>query len=150
MKGHDFEENKVVPLISKQFLNRSHLNKLDQLTPQDIHYISTYLYAFSSSICRFSPYERGFTYNSDNGKSDEKGSRLAKPDPIYETLFSGANGRPARTVGTQVGLVSSENLGYGGNFENNSNEEELTFTLLNSFWFMIASLLQQGTDLLPR
>jgi hypothetical protein len=66
-------------------------------------------------------------------------------------LFSGANGRPARTVGTQVGLVSSENLGYGGNFENNSNqEEELTFTLLNSFWFMIASLLQQGTDLLPR
>ena len=73
-----------------------------------------------------------------------------KPDPIYETLFSGANGRPARTVGTQVGLVSSENLGYGGNFENNSNEEELTFTLLNSFWFMIASLLQQGTDLLPR
>ena len=150
MKGHDFEENKVVTLISKQFLNSSHLNKLDQLTPQDIHYISTYLYAFSSSICRFSPYERGFTYNSDNGKSDEKGSRLAKPDPIYETLFSGANGRPARTVGTQVGLVSSENLGYGGNFENNSNEEELTFTLLNSFWFMIASLLQQGTDLLPR
>merc|ERR1719264_1815710 len=26
----------------------------------------------------------------------------------------------------------------------------MTFTLLNSFWFMIASLLQQGTDLLPR
>ena len=120
------------------------------MTLKDIYYILIYIYAFSSSICRFSPYERGFTYNSDNGKSDEKGSRLAKPDPIYETLFSGANGRPARTVGTQVGLVSSENLGYGGTFENNSNEEELTFTLLNSFWFMIASLLQQGTDLLPR
>ena len=150
MRWNDFEENKVVPLISKQFLNRSHLNKLDRLTPQDVYYLHTYIYDFSSSICRFSPYERGFTYNSDNGKSDEKGSRLAKPDPIYETLFSGANGRPARTVGTQVGLVSSENLGYGGNFENNSNEEELTFTLLNSFWFMIASLLQQGTDLLPR
>ena len=28
--------------------------------------------------------------------------------------------------------------------------EGQTFTLLNSFWFMIASLLQQGTDLLPR
>ena len=99
-------------------------------------------------LSRFSPYERGFTYNSDNGKSDEKGARLAKPDPIYETLFSGANGRPARTVGTQVGLVSSENP-VGGAIENN-NEEEMTFTLLNSFWFMIASLLQQGTDLLPR
>ena len=118
--------------------------------PQRSRFANPNIYAFSSSICRFSPYERGFTYNSDNGKSDEKGSRLAKPDPIYETLFSGANGRPARTVGTQVGLVSSENLGYGGTFENNSNEEELTFTLLNSFWFMIASLLQQGTDLLPR
>ena len=87
------------------------------------------------------------------GEWEEKETKYfaPKPDPIYETLFSGANGRPARTVGTQVGLVSSENnLGYGGNLENNSNEEELTFTLLNSFWFMIASLLQQGTDLLPR
>ena len=89
-------------------------------------------------LFRFSPYERGFTYFSNNGKSDEKGARLAKPDPIYETLFSGANGRPARTVGTQVGL------------ENETGDEEMTFTLLNSFWFMIASLLQQGTDLLPR
>ena len=31
-----------------------------------------------------------------------------------------------------------------------NDTEEMTFTLLNSFWFMIASLLQQGTDLLPR
>ena len=93
---------------------------------------------------RLSPYERGFTYFSNNGKSDEKGARLAKPDPIYETLFSGANGRPARTVGTQVGLASSEIEAA------ENDEEELSFTLLNSFWFMIASLLQQGTDLLPR
>jgi len=52
-------------------------------------------------------------------------------------------------VGTQVGLVGAENFGHGGTIEN-SDEEEMTFTLLNSFWFMIASLLQQGTDLLPR
>ena len=101
---------------------------------------------YGSSVCRFSPYERGYTYNSDNGKSDEKGARLAKPDPIYETLFSGANGRPARTVGTQVGLHASE---IEAAAENDAGEE-LSFTLLNSFWFMIASLLQQGTDLLPR
>ncbi len=51
---------------------------------------------------RISPYEKGFTYFGINGKSDEKGSRLARPEPIYDQLFSGANGRPARTVGTQV------------------------------------------------
>jgi hypothetical protein len=90
---------------------------------------------------RFSPYEKGFGYFANNGKTDEKGSRLAKPDPIYETLFSGANGRPARTVGTQVA---------GPVDEGPDEEEQMTFTLLNSFWFMIASLLQQGTDLLPK
>ena len=95
---------------------------------------------------RLSPYERGFTYFANSGRTDEKGSRLAKPDPIYETLFSGANGRPARTVGTQVGLVNASSESRGAE----SPEEEMTFTLLNSFWFMIASLLQQGTDLLPR
>ena len=36
MRGNDFEENKVVLLIFKQFCSRSHLNKLDRLTPQDI------------------------------------------------------------------------------------------------------------------
>ena len=29
-------------------------------------------------------------------------------------------------------------------------QESSTFTMLNAFWFMIASLLQQGTDILPR
>ena len=38
MRGNDFEENKVVPLIFKQFWIRSnlHLSKLDWLTPQDV------------------------------------------------------------------------------------------------------------------
>ena len=31
MKGNDFKENKVIPLIFKQFWSRSHLNKLDRL-----------------------------------------------------------------------------------------------------------------------
>ena len=37
MRGHDLEENKVVPLIFKQFWSRSHLNNLDWLTPQDVY-----------------------------------------------------------------------------------------------------------------
>ena len=102
---------------------------------------------FCFSHFRFSPYEKGFAL-TNNGKTDQKGSRLAKPDPIYETLFSGANGRLARTVGTQVS-VRRESKAEAAILADRP-EEEMTFTLLNSFWFMIASLLQQGTDLLPR
>ena len=102
---------------------------------------------FCFSHFRFSPYEKGFAF-TNNGKTDQKGSRLAKPDPIYETLFSGANGRLARTVGTQVS-VRRESKAEAAILADRP-EEEMTFTLLNSFWFMIASLLQQGTDLLPR
>ena len=52
-----------------------------------------------------------------------------------------------RTIGTQAG-ASGRNI----RFEDIDVDEDdtQTFTLLNSFWFMIASLLQQGTDLLPR
>ena len=41
MRGNDLEETKVVPLIFKQFWSRSHLNKLDRLTPQDVYYLWT-------------------------------------------------------------------------------------------------------------
>ena len=44
MRGHDFEKNKVVPLIFKQFYSRSHLNKLDRLTPKDIYYLPKYVF----------------------------------------------------------------------------------------------------------
>ena len=44
MRGNDFEVNKVVPLIFKQFWSRSDLNKLDWLTPQDVYYIVYLLY----------------------------------------------------------------------------------------------------------
>ena len=40
---------------------------------------------------------------------------------------------------------NGEGDGIGG-----SELESGTFTMLNAFWFMIASLLQQGTDILPR
>ena len=50
-----------------------------------------------------------------------------------------------RTIGTQAG-PSGRNI----HFEEVDEDDSQTFTLLNSFWFMIASLLQQGTDLLPR
>ena len=36
MPGNDFEENKVVSLIFKQFWSKSHLILLDRLTPQDV------------------------------------------------------------------------------------------------------------------
>ena len=40
--------------------------------------------------------------------------------------------------------------GDGGGNGNDDEKESHTFTMLNAFWFMIASLLQQGTDILPR
>ncbi|XP_059083805.1 glutamate receptor ionotropic, kainate 2-like [Tigriopus californicus] len=84
-------------------------------------------------LARISPYERGVDALIVS-RSDNKGCRLARSDPIYDTLFSG-NGRVVRTIGTQV--------------EDREDDHDV-FTLMNSFWFMIASLLQQGTDLLPR
>ena len=39
MIGNDWEENKVILLIIKQFWSRSHLSKLDRLTPQDVYYL---------------------------------------------------------------------------------------------------------------
>lgn len=108
----------------------------------------------SASIfyCRVSPYERGHfgdRCSQKVQKSDEKGSRLAKPDPIYEALYSGNGRTMVRTIGTQVNnaiVCQQEEKAE----TSSDNDDSLTFTLLNSFWFMIASLLQQGTDLLPR
>ena len=50
MRGNDFEENKVIPLIFKQFWSRSHLSKLDRLTPQDVYYMGTTIYLMSTSV----------------------------------------------------------------------------------------------------
>ena len=83
--------------------------------------------------------------------TDEKGSRLARPDPIYESLF-----QQQQNQLRQLGQLGNHNAHVGGSEQMGGGEmggEESThdvFTLLNSFWFMIASLLQQGTDLLPR
>ena len=97
---------------------------------------------------RISPYEKGFFDNTSTSKSDEKGSRLAKQDPIYETVFSGNGRSMVRTIGIQATSSGSRNVQFDGVDEDDDDSQ--TFTLLNSFWFMIASLLQQGTDLLPR
>ena len=42
MRGNNFKEKKVVPLIFTLFWIRSHLNKLDRLTPQDVYYLCIY------------------------------------------------------------------------------------------------------------
>ena len=39
MRGNNFKEKKVVPLIFTQFWIRTHLNQLDPLTPQDAYYV---------------------------------------------------------------------------------------------------------------
>ena len=39
MRGNNFKQKKFVPLIFTQFWIRSHLNKLDRLTPQDAYCI---------------------------------------------------------------------------------------------------------------
>ena len=46
MTGNNFKEKKAVPFIFTQFWSRSHLNKLDRLTPQDVYCVLT----ISSSI----------------------------------------------------------------------------------------------------
>ena len=93
-----------------------------------------------------SPYERGVDdLPANNGASssrgDEKGSRLARADPLYESLFG-------RAINNQAAVIDRPDS--IDNSSNGSIDTHDTFTLLNSFWFMIASLLQQGTDLLPR
>ena len=58
-----------------------------------------------------------------------------RPDPLYEAIFT-CTGNPVRSIGTQA-QVSQE-------------EEEQTFTAMNSFWFILAALLGQGVDILPK
>ena len=41
MRGNNFKEKKVVPLIFTQFCIRSHLNQLERMTPQDVYYLAT-------------------------------------------------------------------------------------------------------------
>ena len=50
MRGNNFKEKKVVPLIFTQFWIRSHLNKLDRLTPQDVYYVGN-VFFYSSFYC---------------------------------------------------------------------------------------------------
>ena len=60
---------------------------------------------------------------------------LSRPDPLYEAIFT-CTGNPVRSIGTQA-QVSQE-------------EEDQTFTAMNSFWFILAALLGQGVDILPK
>ena len=59
-----------------------------------------------------------------------------RPDPLYEAIFT-CTGNPVRSIGTQAQPVSQE-------------EEAQTFTAMNSFWFILAALLGQGVDILPK
>ena len=88
-----------------------------------------------------------------NHISDEKGSRLARPEPIYDTLFNGMVQRVPHHSSHQQHQLQ-HHMAQSARENNEAvpqvEDDHDTFTLLNSFWFMIASLLQQGTDLLPR
>ena len=62
-------------------------------------------------------------------------SNQFRPDPLYEAIFT-CTGNPVRSIGTQA-HVDDEDQGQ-------------TFTAMNSFWFILAALLGQGVDILPR
>ena len=51
IRGNNFKEKKVVPLIFTQFWTRSHLNNLDPLTSQDIYvYVCTLILLY---VCTY-------------------------------------------------------------------------------------------------
>ena len=60
-----------------------------------------------------------------------------RPDPLYEAIFT-CTGNPVRSIGTQAAV------------SRDSETEAPTFTIMNSFWFILAALLGQGVDILPR
>ena len=133
-----------------------------------IYMISAYLGVsmFLYLLAKISPYEKGnFSFleqppvgpalpmaNGPGREGDARGLRLARSDPIYDTLAYNGNGR----VRTGCGVAKDEVDGgthAAGKVDSGGSEDvddSQTFTLLNSFWFVIASLLQQGIDVLPR
>ena len=60
-----------------------------------------------------------------------------RPDPLYEAIFT-CTGNPVRSIGTQAAVTRD------------AETESPTFTIMNSFWFILAALLGQGVDILPR
>ena len=69
MRGNNIKEKKVVPLIFTQFWIRSHLNKLNLLTPQDVYYLDTIWMTLRTKTNLFSQlgftiYDQGWTAES--------------------------------------------------------------------------------------
>ena len=62
-------------------------------------------------------------------------SVICRPDPLYEAFFT-CTDNPVRSIGTQAQVTQEE--------------ETQTFTAMNSFWFILAALLGQGVDILPK
>ena len=60
-----------------------------------------------------------------------------RPDPLYEAIFT-CTGNPVRSIGTQAHVPREE------------EGQAQTFTAMNSFWFILAALLGQGVDILPK
>ncbi|XP_023349760.1 glutamate receptor ionotropic, kainate 2 isoform X2 [Eurytemora carolleeae] len=87
------------------------------------------------TISRLSPYEPVSEKKPPALERSESGLRLARQDPLYEAIFT-CTGNPVRTVATQAETEVTEPTGN-------------TFTVMNSFWFIAASLLGQGVDVLP-
>ena len=63
---------------------------------------------------------------------------IFRPDPLYEAIFT-CTGNPVRSIGTQAAAV-----------RDSETQESPTFTIMNSFWFILAALLGQGVDILPK
>ena len=69
--------------------------------------------------------------------TNESHLSIFRPDPLYEAIFT-CTGNPVRSIGTQAAV------------SRDSETEAPTFTIMNSFWFILAALLGQGVDILPR
>ena len=101
---------------------------------------------------RISPYEGEEANETSVQFTDAKGRRLAGQigDPIYDTLFLTNRGGGLKALRPPGPPGHHHHLGPPSVSEGEQAAATDTFTMLNSFWFMIASLLQQGTDILPR
>ena len=83
MTGNNFKEKKVVPLIFIQFWSRSHLNKLDLLTQQDVYYLLTFFYP----IHRFEQQQAKITISKLKCEAYEDQSLKTIVGELNETIF---------------------------------------------------------------
>jgi len=82
----------------------------------------------------FSPCEKSLLKTGGGTNYDEAGPGLARQDPLHEAIFTGT-GNPVRSIGTQANV--------------DSGDTSHSFTIMNSFWFILATFFRQKVDIEP-